>query len=200
MAINLPGPYEMDYEYIVSNLTHHMRVNCIAVGAPVPGSTFASILLQTKGGGTVDALTATGNFWSFIRPLVSTTVTVAQVTLWKYLPGTFEKTFIAAREANLLAGTNVSTPRLAGEFTESFRSANGGMMYIRIEEHAENVGVFQRASLIANAGGSGTQQLAAYVVSSAGWMIARDDSFPVAPYSLLLGQNEAVFKKRYRNA
>lgn len=198
MAINLPGPYEVEIEYLVSAFTHKMHLNCIAVGTPAPGSTFASIQMQRKDGTTTDLLTCTGNFWGFIRPFFNTAVTVSQVTLWRYLPGTFEKTFIAAREANLPAGTNVSVSRLAGELTCSFRSANGGMMYIRLEEHADNVGAFQQSSLIANAGGAVQQQLAAYVLSAAGWIIARDDSFPVAPYRLLIGQNETVFDKRYR--
>jgi len=198
MAINLPGPYEVDFEYLTGGITHHMRVNCVAIGAPVPGSTFASILLQTKGGGTVDALTATGNFWAFIRPFLPAATTVSGCTLWKYVPGTYERTFIAAREANLPVGTNASAFGPAVECVLSFRTALGGIMYIRIEEHGTNLGTFGRSSLIANASGNIQQQLAAYMLSSAGWLIARDDSFPVAPYRLLLGQNEVIFNKRYR--
>lgn len=198
MVANLPGPYQVEYEYVTSGLTHKLAVNCIAIGSPAPGSIFADIQLQQRGGATDDALTLSGNLWAFIRPLLPTATTVSACTLWRFTPGTFERTFIAAREANLPAGSNATAFSAAAELVLSFRSANGGIMYIRVEEQGTNTATPGYQALIANAAGAATQQLAAYVLSSAGWIIARDDSFPVAPYRQLIGTNETIFKKRYR--
>jgi hypothetical protein len=77
----------------------------------------------------------------------------------------------------------------------TFRTLEGGLMKINIEEG-------NRASGISIAAGAltGTEaDFVAYVVSDDGWFLGRDTSYPIAALYLHPGQNEAIFKARYRS-
>lgn len=200
MASNFPGPYEVDYTILVSiagvALEHHLRVNCVALGSPVPGTPLDTINFQTRSGGTVVASTAIGTLWGFLRTKFNTVVTVTDVKLWRYTPGTYAKTFISALASTLPAGLNAAAIQPAHQTTYSFRSGAGGVMKITL---LEDVGAHRNKQVLtANAAGSDDQKIAAYVISSASWLLARDDGFPIAPIFNTGGENEAVFKQRFR--
>lgn len=198
MAINLPGPYEVVLEMTVNTLIHEMKWNCAAVGNPAIGTPASTISFQNRGGGTTLMDTAIGALWAFIRPHYNTAVTVGSVSLWKYVPGTFQKNFITASGVTLPAGSAAAAINPAHELILTMRSANGGIAKITMEETSQTF--IGQIPLIANASGSITQQLAAYLISSASWVLARDDAFLFAPYRQLGGTNEAIFKKRFRTS
>lgn len=202
MAINYPGPYEVEFVYRVTigtvTLPHYLRVNCAVVGSPAPGTAMSTINVMTKAGTPASLNTSIQTFWNWYRYQLGTTVTVDAPSLFKYTPGTFEKTFIAAYDGAALGnGAGASGIGDSHQMTQSYRTANGGILKLTWLEDTNGTLVNQ-ATLVANAAGSNDQRLAAYMLSSAAWIIARDDSFPVAPLKQSFGQNEAVFRQRHR--
>lgn len=196
MAINYPGPYEIEMEYLVSSMTHKLRFSCTVDGTPSPGTPSNTINILKRGGALASMDSVVGQFWGFLRPWFHTGVTVNQVTLWKYTTGTFERTYIATMGVSLAAGSSATAPSLATQNTFTFRSGNGGIAKITLLE-GNDPGAL-RYPLIANSAGDIAQKLAAYLISSDSPVLARDDSFLVAPMYRLGGQNEALFRKRYR--
>lgn len=196
MAINLPGPYEADYAYIVSGITHHLRVNCMVMDNPAPGTPFTDLEVQTRSGTPVLLSGAVQTLWDWIRPFMAGSVAAPTLTLWKYVTGTFEKDFISASSGITGAGSNAGAFNPAHYRQFSFRSANGGIMKVSLMEDSDTDNTI--TNLVANAAGNASQKLAAYVISTDGWLLARDDSFPIAPYHENQGQNEAIFRRRFR--
>lgn len=199
MATNYPGPYEVEYEYVVSGLTHKVRFNCVVDGAvPAAGTAPSAINLMTRSGAPRALNTCADEMWGWLRTSFATSVTCAGYTLWRYAtPGSGQKTFVTQGSVMTPAGTNGSSLTLSGQHTLSFRSAAGGIMKITLLENGWTS--VTRSALIANASGNQEQKIAAYIVSANNWAIARDNGFPIAPTYYTGGQNEAVFKKRNRN-
>lgn len=200
MAINFPGPYEVEFPYNVPlsgvSVGHVLRVNCAAVGTPAPGTPASSVNLQTIAGTPATLQACADGLWDRIRIFLNTTATSLPFILWKYTPGTFAKTFITSGTLTNPNGSS-SNPNLAAHYLKmTFRSASGGIMGVMVSEDAQ--GGDTQIPLAANPAGNGYEQFAAYVISSAGWMLARDDSFPLVPYRLSFGENEAIWKKRFR--
>lgn len=197
MAINFPGPYEIVYRILIQGLEHEMRLNCMAMSSPAPGTAFASINLQTRSGTPANAQTCVDGFWAQLRPFMHTTTTVTAIELWKYpTPGSLDRDFISATSATAPAGTAGGSVVLANQDTLSFRTALGGILKVTIMESAFQTNLV--VALLNNASGTIPQRIAAYVLSSAGWLLGRDDSFPFAPYRHTSGQNEALYRRRYR--
>lgn len=202
MPINYPGPYEVEYIYRtpISGVTlpHYLRVNCVALSNPAPGTLMSAIQFQTIGGTPVNAETAIATFWGWFRQQLSNTVTCDGATLFKYETGTFAKTFIAAYAGTpLAAGASVQGSGAAHQYTQTYRTAGGSILKLTWLEDINST-LNNVANLVANGTGSNDQKLAAYMISSAGWIIGRDDTYPVAPYRSVFGQNEAVYKQRFR--
>jgi hypothetical protein len=156
----------------------------------------ASITLSTKSGGTIAASTGADQFWSFLRGLFNTTTSVISTTLWKYVPGTYEKDFISAHTVLNPTGSSATATNLSHQSIYSFRSGAGGIMYVNtLEDISTNL---QRAPLVPLSNGTASQQMANYVIGANAWMIARDNGFAIAALNQTGGQNEAIFKARNR--
>lgn len=201
MPTNFPGPYEVEYTYtaVVGSLTlnHFLRVNCMALDDPTPGTPMDEIEFATIGGTPVNAETAIATLWNWISLQLSTSSVVLAAVLNRYATGTFSKDFVSAYAGTPLAGANGAGAADAHQMVQTFRSANGGIMKLTILEDV-NGSLKTLASNIANPAGSDDQKLSAYILSSAGWLLARDDGFPIAPLHQAFGENEAIWRKRHR--
>lgn len=194
---NLPGPFQVDYEYQASSLTHHKRFNCMIVGNPTVPTPVGSLSLATKSGGTVTLQAGVDNYWNLARVAFHTSVAVLSVTLWRFLPGTLNKDFIASITVANPLGTSGTSPQDAHQTTLTFRTAAGSIMKDVFIEDSSTAKT--RAVLIASAVGDAYQRCAAYWLSAEGWALGADDSYPVSALKRSGSENEAVFKKRYRN-
>lgn len=200
MAKNFPGPYVVTFEYTAPigalTLTHEHSVNCAVVGTPAVGTPASSILVSTLGGSTKALNTAIDEYWAFLRLAFSTTSVVSQCILWSITPSSYERNFITAYTLVPAAGSDGAAPANSREVTCTFRSGKGSTMQINVQE---SVDVFDtKTALISNAGGQWYQRVSAYVLSTGGWITARDRSFPVAPLNVAGTQNEHTYKKRFR--
>jgi hypothetical protein len=196
MAINYPGPYELEFPYTVNGQVHKARFSCNVQGTPSIGSPSTSINLYTRSGGTVTMDAACSTLWAFLRPLLHTSVSISAPQLFRYAPGTFQRTWVSQMATALANGSNTVAPALATQLTLTFRTGNGGIAKITVLEHGDNTPY--KVPLTANPAGSGVSKLAAYAISADSWILGRDDSYLVAPLYNLNGQNEVLFRKRYR--
>lgn len=196
MAQNYPGPYEMEFSILVNAFTHKMRVSCNVEGNPAVGTLATAVNIIKRGGTSQNFEAVATTFWGFVRQLYNTAVTVTNVTLWKYTPNTFERTFISAIGVNLLAGASTTATGISQQSIYTFRSGNGGIAKLSLLETVN--GTSAKTVLQAISTGTASQKLAHYITSSDSPMIARDNGYLVQPLYQLDGTNEAVFKKRFR--
>lgn len=189
---NFPGPFAVEFKYLALTREHSAELNCVAIGNPPPGTPVASITLATKSGGSVSLQTGVQNFWNFYRGGHGTATSLLEWILWRYTDASYEKTFIASGTVtNPLGAAGTAQP--ARQEIATMRSAGGGIM--RIEWMEGIVTGDTQQALVPSGSGSYYQQVAAYLLSSEGWAIARDNGFPIAGLRRSLGQNEAIWRK-----
>lgn len=189
---NFPGPYAVEFKYQALTREHSAELNCAAIGNPPPGTPVASITLATRSGGSVALQTGVQNFWNFYRTGHGNTASLLEWALWKYTVGTYEKAYVAGGAVTNPLGSG-GTATAARQAVASLRTANGGIMFV---EWLEGIATEDSSiALIPSGVGAYYQSVAAYLLSSEGWAIGRDDSFPIAALKVSRGQNEAIWRK-----
>lgn len=193
MADNFPGPFEVRIFYSVGGLTHVMKVNCKVDSAPVPGADPSTITLLNRGGNTVPLLASVADFVATLQDVHSVDTDFDYAELWEYPPQSRDGTFITAWSL-AVSGTVASTIIPAQQHTLTFRTQEGGVMKLVILESAfEGSGRISGSNDIAPFAG-----VWSYVDADTGWLLARDTSWPIAKIRRSDGQNEAIFRRRYR--
>lgn len=196
---NHPGPYIMEFGYRVSSLLHKLRFNVSAVGNPTPADSVSGIMLNTRGGSTRGAVVASNDIWEQYRIQYNTAVVCEYVTLYKVDPfPSLGMTFIATWAVTNPAGLSGSATVLAHQQVNTFRSFNGGIMKFSYLESILSGVVGAVTTLTANPAGSSAQRLASLFISNNGVVMSRDDAFIASPLKQLNGQNESIFRRRYR--
>lgn len=193
MADNFPGPYEVRIFYSVSGLTHTMKVNCKVEGSPLPGVDASTLTMETRGGGSVNLVDAVDGFVALLADVHSTDMDFDYAEVYSYPPQSYDATFISAFSL-AVTGTVASTVYPAQQHTLTFRTQEGGVMKLVLLETA-----FTGNGII-----SGSNDVApwaaiwSFVDSDANWLLARDTSWPIAKIRRSDGQNEALFRRRFR--
>lgn len=198
MAINVPGPYDVRifYTTLVGTeiLTHTQKLNCdmdadLGVGFP-----FSSWLVKQNGGGQLSLQSSVDQWIIYMRELFHTSTQFVTAELWKYVAGTYDASW-RATYAIALSGLEAVFPTIAAsQGVVTFRTRNGGIMRINLMEYIIGQAVTDPAPF----GNGDISTLATYLLSSAGWVIGRDNGYPVAALNFLAGQNEKLFKLRFR--
>lgn len=199
MARNWPGPFSVEFSLTTTigsiAVQHSHEVNCYVVGDPVPGTLVDDLSVVTRSGSSAGLIFSVQNYWMFYRQMLSSATVCDSYTVWRYLPNSEDKTFIATSDVDNPTGNGgAATP--AHQIKMTFRTALGNIMQLMVME--SHFGGDYLQPLIASGSGSAPQQLAAYVLSSSGWLVARDDAFPVAALRIGAGQNEVLYRKRFR--
>lgn len=198
MALNYPGPYEIEITYEVtsggSTLAHKQRLNVNVQGTPTPGTPATSITLQTRDGVGIALPTAVTAYAELMRALYNGAgVSLTLYEFYQYAPNSFDRTFITTQPIALV-GTNPSGIQLAKQQTLSFKTQEGGSMFlVYLESSSGFTGI--DPSPVSDVG---YQSMANFVLQADSWILARDTSYPIAFRRQLGGQNEAVFRKRHR--
>lgn len=195
MADNFPGPYQMRVFYAVQGRSHVQNINCDVIGTPAIGTAFADITLVTKDAVGIAADTAVDEWVDLIDGRLATVdAVINRAELWKYTDLTDLSTFVSSYSIGV-AGANGIATKPASELIMTFRTQEGGIMRIVIEESTAVVGAKQPYP----PSDAGDQAIMDYVVASDTWMLAKDTSYPVVALNFLPGQNERAFKKLYRS-
>lgn len=193
MAINFPGPDEVEINYTCFNLDHSMRLNCKVVGTPIVGQDPTTIEVLQRSGFPLALDVAVDLFVEKLLPLFAPDATFNDYNLYQYTEGTFDKTYITTGS---LAedGTAAGVTQLAHQNTVTFRTQEGnGMKIVLLESESTNQLKLPYATV-----GTTYKNLMDYLTGTTNWILARDTSYPVVPLNVVGGQNEKLFRIRYR--
>lgn len=201
MALNYPGPYELRLYYSAAVgtqvLQHVARYNIRINGITSPGDEFGDLQVIRRSGpdltasGTLAAVTT--DWVTLIKPKFPTTVNFDFAELWLYAPDSFEADFVSTFPLDV-PGTAGGSLQPAGQEIWTFRTIEGGLMKLSFME----TNVVPGASRSAGTAVGGDAAIRDFVIGANNWILARDTSYPFSAIKIHPGQNEAVFKKRYR--
>lgn len=201
--LNYPGPYQVRMFYSTTptgfpTLQHQARYNIDLTpsGAIAPGTLFSAISIKRRDA-VAETLQAYVDRWVvLVKAMMATAAnnTIDYAELWYYDPGTFNAAFVSAYAINV-AGTNAGTATGAAEKIMTFRTIQGGTMRLHFEEMAASSGGAPDTPPFALGPDDAIQVMVSGVTNA--WLGA-DTSYPFATIALYPGQNEALFKKRFR--
>lgn len=201
MALNFPGPYQIRIYYSsapggVASLFHSMRLNVDLTSDPAPGSSFADVDAVNHAAATKQLDTVLSEFIALLQPLYSAANTAFNYAeLWYCVPNSFEQNFIATQDISL-AGSAGGNNVQAAQNIYVFRTREGGTMRVNLMEN-----ITQYAAKISYSSMNADQKaLCDYITDNVneGWFLGQDTSYPFATVALYPGQNERLFKLRYR--
>ena len=196
MTVRPPGPFLLDIPYVQTGEVHHFTVNCDVVGPATIGIAPTVVTMRSQGSGPVILSGAADALWAVIRPLLPTTSIASQYVLWKYNGTNLDKTFISGGTLTAPNGSNVAAVVLASQIVMTFRSGGGniGKLVANDTPLSSNI----RAPLGSGSIGE-TAAIKTYLLSNDCIVMARDRSFPVAVLNESVGQNEKLWRRRYRS-
>ena len=199
MVDNFPGPYEVRLSYQTTSasiaLDHTQRLNCDLTAVPTPGDDYSNINPKTRGGIATPDLAAAMEAWlALIAERFFTSTTFGTIELWSYVPLTYDATFISAYSPTIAAGLSVTVTNPMMQEVMTFRTQEGGIMRIQLMEGV--IATNERSPYpTLNAD---IDAIFDFVKSSVNWVLARDTSYPFAALNHLGGQNEKLFRQRFR--
>lgn len=176
--------------------THVVRMWVSPTGVPAIGTPASAVTIQKLGGATAALDVVANQAWSYFRLQWQSIISATGYSLWRYVTEN-SRDYVTGGSLTTPTGTGAGTT-VAAQATLTFRHALGAVSKIVLLE-GTNAGDTQTA-LIANAAGTPTQRLAAYLMSADSPMVSLDNSFPVTPLRDSRGQNEAIWRKVYRNS
>lgn len=200
MALNFDGQWEVRIFYasgtLETNLMNHvLKFDVNVEGEPVAGTSMNDIglTLPDATGIELDVYLNTV-FMPLLLPCYPGEANFISAELWKIPEGTYNGTFISVMELGDI-GTNAADTPLANQTTFTFRSLGGGGGRIQLMESSFSGNTRQSppyASAQANA-------LTAHVISTSCPILARDNTRFIARIAQSDGQNEILWRKRFRN-
>lgn len=193
MTSYFPGPYSVELRYLVDGVEHTQEFSVFINNEPGIGRPFAEYLAYMPDA-TEDPLDDVCDAYAVVMlPLMATTVTLISATLWQYTAFSYERSWVS-EYAMAYVGSHASPYIPAGQLTFSFRSSNGGIFKaILLESSAPG----NDQSAIASLTSTGADY-ADWFLSDDCPFLARDNGRPIAGLLLSRGQNERVFRKRFR--
>jgi len=198
MANSRIGQYQIEYNlegFTAPTRSHKLRLWVNVQGTPAVGAAPSAIDIMKRGGATATLASVADQAWSYFRLMYATTISATSYSLWKFATQNSRDFISAGTPASPAGATGSVQP--AQQVTLTFRHALGGIGKLVFMECNQTGN--SRGSLVANAGGTAPQRVAAYIMSADGAMIGLDNSFPVTPLRDARGENEAMFRLLYRS-
>lgn len=196
MTVHQPGPFLLDIPYVQTGQVHHFTVNCDVIGDASVGIAPTVVTMRSKGSGPLILSGAADDLWGVIRALMPDTTIASQYVLWKYNGTNLDKTFISGGTLTAPNGSNVADAVLASQMIITYRTGAGNIGKLIANDTPFTLNI--RVPL-----GTGytteTGPIKTYLLSADCIVMARDRSFPVAGLNESLGQNEKLWKRRYRS-
>lgn len=198
---NFDGLYELRIFYSttptgLSQMLHRLTIDLMIEGDPAPGTAFADIDVTMRSSAVMplsDWLMDPGFFMEYLVDCYPVVAEFPTAELWFIPEGTYDATFISAFEVGLV-GTSVTPSVAAQQTTFTFRSIGGGTARLQLMESSFSGNTRQTPpfSAVANA-------LSIFATSLSSAILARDNTYIFARIAQNDGQNETLFKKRFRN-
>jgi hypothetical protein len=200
MALNYPGPYEVRYIYQCTatpggELEHQTRLSLALEADPDVGTLFADIDVTPRVAAPVDLQTVCNAFVQLVIDVYETGNSMwDRVELWKYTPDTFLATYIS--QLGLAEdGDAVGSVVPAAQSIFTYRTEEGGIMKVTLMEPSHTPMVKQ---VYGDLNPPEDAIVDWFLDDAASFHLARDTSYPTAFLGWFPGQNEHVFKKRFR--
>lgn len=200
MAVNYPGPYELRLNYRVGidtelPLDHQLRLSLFTDIMPTPGDEFVDIDIVPRVIANRALSLVTDELVTLLQPFYTAAGTAfLNAELWAYVAGTFDASWISAYEINEV-GTSVVVEQLAGQSIYTYRTIEGGLFKLTLMECNH----YQSVSMVYPDLTADNQALVDFCVADdESWFLARDTSYPLLFLKLHPGQNEHLFKRRFR--
>lgn len=193
MAEFYPGPYEVEIFYVEGGITHVQRLNCNIVAEGPVGGEFSDFSVETKSGGSLSLNVAIQDWLVVARLQMAPTANFTIANLYKYVPLSYDKSFLATYDINLL-GNGVGTVQLNHQIMFTFTTQLGNNMRVTFLDDLQA----SQLRIPIRDGTAAQQNLATYLLGAASWIKARDGSFGAGRLNVVGGQNEALFKRRNR--
>lgn len=200
MALNFPGPYEFRIFYTVDTspggaLQHQMRLNFDIDNSPNKGDPFSAFSVKRRSGASATADSVIAALKSLMKPLwKATDMTIDFAEIWKYTAQTFDAEFWSTLSIGE-AATGTGTTTVAGQAMYTFRTIEGGIMRVNVMEGQAAV---SEPIVYADMSAADQNFVNHFTEAAGSWYLARDTSYPLAFLREFPGQNEAIFKARYR--
>lgn len=173
-------------KYTVNELEHKATIPVLA--------TFNSpnFVLDTKGGASVDWVDCVTNYVTELLPLYTTADEFTEAELWTYDDPDGDPIFRTGAILGL-AGTSTGTIE-AGQAVYAFRSQDGNIMRPTLME--TNLALNVKLTYT-GLGTSVSKDIVDYILSSAGWLVARDGTFPIGLTHLTTKMNDHLRRIRF---
>lgn len=196
MAVNFPGEYAVEIAYGDGTLEHTMLLSVAVVGNPAIGTNVDSIDVTKNDASTANLDISVKAFVNLVKTMFNGAITFGEYTLWRYEPQSFDRTFISTGNIGE-SGTASGSTNLAGQHTTSFRSNMGGIARITFLESA-----FTSRDKVKASANTATnyQDFITFVTGDDGFFLARDNGRLINAINFSGGENEAIFRKRFRNS
>jgi len=192
------GPWELRIFYSTGATTFptitHTHTMDVRIGTPpTKGDAFGVIDVVRNNAAVTDLATATDEYVAFLDPLFSNTNTIDRAELWHIPEGTTNGEFYSTYTIGE-TGSGIGTANIASQSTFTFRTMGGSTMRVQLMETVLGGSAkdpYPTTSPTVN-------QLFDYVIGPTGFFLGRDNTQPFAPMNWTNGQNERLFRKRFR--
>lgn len=186
MTVYTLYPSYVIIKYVVQDLEHKATIPVLAsFSAP-------DWFLDTRGGAQVDWVDCVTNYVTELLPLFAAADEFTEAELWAYDAPDADPIFKAGFILGL-AGTSTGTI-LAGQAVYAFRSEAGNIMRPTLME--TNLALNVKLTYT-GLGASVSKDIVDYILSSAGWLVARDGSFPIGLTYLTTKMNDHLREVRF---
>lgn len=199
MTANFPGPDLVELLYSVqpsgfANITHRANLNCELAQDYAPGTAVTAMNVLLRSGSTSPLNSALSN-WAALMDNVynSSEATIIGANIWRYTPQSYERTFISSYSLGVNGASGTST-NVAWQNTLTFKTQEGGEMRLVFLESVSGLRGVDNFPFV----DASFDAIADFVISANNWILGKDTSYPIAAFNHLGGENERVFKKRYR--
>lgn len=198
MASNFPGEFEVRINYTIilggKTTNHQQRFSFDANTVGNVGDDFDQWTpIQRSGSEALDLAASIQVYTDELQDYYHSTCTINDAELWKYATGTFDAAWQAS-EAITKVGSGTNVNGQDAEQIMTFRTTLGGLMRAHFMQGPETAGLKQTLPL-ANVD---LDTLADEILKSGNWFKGRDGGYPIVLLGMYPGQNEALFKARFR--
>jgi len=187
---NTLKPAYVKIRYHVGTHQHTMTFGVLPDGVPTPG-TDANIL--AKDGTPVAFSSAVATLANLLKAFYPTTAVLDIAELWYKPDDEASNVFIFATNIGLV-GTSGGTSVVAGESVLTFRTAHVGGLKLYFLETADSLDIRVPAPFV---GSAQVAALADYLTSDAGWIVGRNNDYPIIALNYTTKEND-VLRDKYK--
>jgi len=159
-----------------------------------PGDPFSAFYVDARSGATFSLGDWTDDYVTGLKPFFHTSVDFSRAELWKIPEGTFDATFWSTYDLST-NGTSATASAPANQVTMTFRSATGGGARIQLMEtslNGDSKVSFPSSNTPANT-------LSSFAIDPDSPIKARDNGYLIGRINLAIGENEKLWRKRFRS-